>query len=233
MSGCSTAIRRGIKPTIYARALLDRGVVAFDELRQGIEHIKFLCNPMTGELALGSTIAIATGFLPAVIDRLSRKYPRMVFHLSAGEAATTYRTLEEREVDLVVAPIFAPISEEYMSAEILYDEPLVVIARTQRPWAKRRKITLPELMDATWGWPPLHGFLARSSPMPSSPQAWMYRPPRFSRRLPRRATPCFATGRFVGVVQGSVLQFNLDHPAFRVLPSRPARDPAGQLARMP
>src|SRR4030095_10714447 len=60
---------RGVVPTIYARALLDRGLVAFDELKQGIEHLNFLANPTTGELRIGSTIAIATGFLPAVIPR--------------------------------------------------------------------------------------------------------------------------------------------------------------------
>ena len=40
---------RGVVPTIYARALLDRGLVAFDELKQGIEHVNFLANPTTGE----------------------------------------------------------------------------------------------------------------------------------------------------------------------------------------
>src|SRR6476620_12224678 len=84
---------RGVVPTIYARALLDRGLVAFDELKQGIEHVGFLADPTTGELRIGSTIAIATGFLPAVVDRMSRKYPRVVLHLSAGEAAMTYRSL--------------------------------------------------------------------------------------------------------------------------------------------
>src|SRR6267378_2562162 len=85
---------RGVEPTVYARALLDRGLVAFDELKQAVKHIEFLANPTTGELRVGSTIAIATGFLPAVVDRLSRRYPRIVFHLSAGEASMTYRTLE-------------------------------------------------------------------------------------------------------------------------------------------
>ena len=54
---------RGVVPTIYARALLDRGLAAFDELKQGIEQVDFLADPATGELRIGSTIAIATGFL--------------------------------------------------------------------------------------------------------------------------------------------------------------------------
>src|SRR5216684_1456568 len=48
---------RGVEPTIYARTLLDRGHVAFDELRQAVAHIKFLANPTAGELRVGSTIA--------------------------------------------------------------------------------------------------------------------------------------------------------------------------------
>src|SRR6478735_6737108 len=113
---------RGVVPTIYARALLDRGLVAFDELKQGIEQVDFLADPATGELRIGSTIAIATGFLPAVIDRLSRRNPRVVFHLSAGEAATTYGTLEERTVDVVIAPVFASMAVEHLRTELLYDE---------------------------------------------------------------------------------------------------------------
>ncbi len=41
---------RGVEPTIYGRALLDRGLVTFDKLKQAVKHIEFLPNPNTGEL---------------------------------------------------------------------------------------------------------------------------------------------------------------------------------------
>src|SRR6188474_218132 len=41
---------RGIEPTVYAHALLKRGHVVFDELRQGIRDIEFLSNPTVGEI---------------------------------------------------------------------------------------------------------------------------------------------------------------------------------------
>src|SRR4051812_32191167 len=44
--------RRGVEPTIYARALLVRGRAAFDELRQGIRDIEFLADPSSGELTI-------------------------------------------------------------------------------------------------------------------------------------------------------------------------------------
>src|SRR4029077_4689018 len=63
---------RGIEPTIYAHALLRRGQVAFDELRQGIRDIEFLADPTAGELQIASGDLLAAGLLPAAIDRLSR-----------------------------------------------------------------------------------------------------------------------------------------------------------------
>ena len=44
---------RGVEPTIYARALLKRGDVIFDELKQGIRDIEFLANPTAGEVQIG------------------------------------------------------------------------------------------------------------------------------------------------------------------------------------
>jgi DNA-binding transcriptional LysR family regulator len=209
---------RGVEPTIFARVLLDRSLLAFDELKQAVEQIGFLANPTTGELRIGSTIAIATGFMPAVIDRLSRQYPKMVFHLSAGEAAMTYRTLEERSVDLVVAPIFAKIDEELLYAEILYDEPLVVVAGGQSAWARRRKIGLADLAEAAWTLPPiesLYGSVVAEAFRASGldvPRATVFTSVTAARNA------LLATGRFVSIVQGSVMRFNLNHPAFKVLP---------------
>jgi DNA-binding transcriptional LysR family regulator len=208
----------GVEPTIYARALLDRGVVAFDELKQGVEHVHFLANPTTGELRIGSTIAIATGFIPAVVDRLSRKYPRMVFYLSAGEAAMTYRTLEERTVDLVIAPIFGSMIEKHMHAEILYDEPLVVVAGARSSWAKRRKIELAELTGAVWTLPPLDSLYGSVVAEAFRAGGLDVPPATAFTSVTAARNALVATGRFVSIVQGSVMRFNLNNPVFKVLP---------------
>src|SRR5215470_13508994 len=66
---------RGIEPTIYAEAMLKRSVAVFDELRQSVKDIELLSNPTAGELRIGSPVAIAAGFLVAVVERFSRRYP--------------------------------------------------------------------------------------------------------------------------------------------------------------
>jgi DNA-binding transcriptional LysR family regulator len=209
---------RGVEPTVYARALLDRGVVVFDELKQAVEQIRSLADPGSGELRIASTIAIASSFIPAVIDRLSRQYPRLIFHVSAGEASTTYHALEARKVDLVVAPIFTPALDRHLEAERLYDEPLVVVAGANSAWARRRRLGLSDLMDETWTLPPpesLYGGVVaeafRSGGL-DVPRASVFT----SVTAVRNAL--LATGRFLSIVQESVMRFNILAPQFKVLP---------------
>jgi DNA-binding transcriptional LysR family regulator len=73
--------RRGIEATEYGRALLDCGMAVFDELRQGVKTIEFLADPTAGEVRIGNALVSATSFFAPVIDRLSRLYPRIVFHV--------------------------------------------------------------------------------------------------------------------------------------------------------
>jgi len=209
---------RGVEPTVYARALLDRSVVVFDELKQAVEQIRFLADPTSGELRIGSTIAIASGFIPAVIDQLSRQHPRLIFHLSAGEASTTYSALEGRRVDVVVAPIFTPALDPHLVAELLYEEPLVVVGGANSAWSRRRRLKLSDLVEATWTLPPpesLYGAVVaeafRSEGL-EVPRATVVT----SVTAVRNAL--LATGRFLSIVQGSVVRFNLLAPKFKVLP---------------
>src|SRR6266849_5371263 len=70
----------GVEPTMYGRALLDSGVAAFDDLRQGVKQIEFLADPTAGEVRIGCGEVYAAGLLPAVIERLRDQYPRIVCH---------------------------------------------------------------------------------------------------------------------------------------------------------
>src|SRR5690242_2716356 len=97
---------RGIEPTIYGRALLNGGVAIFDELLQSVRQIKFLADPGAGQLHIGCTEVAAAGFVPAVIARLSQRYPRVVFRVTTGDAALFIeRHLPQREIDLVIGAL--------------------------------------------------------------------------------------------------------------------------------
>jgi DNA-binding transcriptional LysR family regulator len=100
---------RGVEPTLYASALLKRGLVVFDELRQGIKEIEFLADPTTGEVRIGCIESLTAAFVPEVIDQFLRKYPRVLVHVVNTQLATQeFRELHERTVDLCWAGSSSP-----------------------------------------------------------------------------------------------------------------------------
>ena len=74
--------RHGVEPTEYGRALLDGGVAMFDDLRQAVKNIEFLADPTVGEIRIGAHDPIIVGVLPAIFDRLHRKYPGISIHVT-------------------------------------------------------------------------------------------------------------------------------------------------------
>jgi len=111
---------RKVEPTIYARALLDHGMIAFDELQQAVRKIESLADPSLGHVRIGCTVVLAEGFATDVITRMAQRYPRVTFQLTAEESGSIYRALEERKLDLAIARIFEPVPE-HPKSEALYD----------------------------------------------------------------------------------------------------------------
>jgi DNA-binding transcriptional LysR family regulator len=209
---------QGVEPTIYGRALLDRGIIAFDELRQAVKHIEFLTDPAEGEVRIGASIVIASALVTAVVDRLSRLHPRIVFHLFAAESGTVYRALQERDVDLVITRIFGPVAHEHMHVELLCDEFDVVVAGAQNRWAQRRRVKLAELMNEPWTLAPpdsLSGLIAAEAFRASGLD--VPRTTVITSTVPVRNS-LLATGRFLTIVPNSVLRFPTNNPSLKRLP---------------
>jgi DNA-binding transcriptional LysR family regulator len=146
----------GIKPTIYGEALLKGGVAVFDELLQSVRQIEFLADPGAGQLHIGCTEAGAAGFVPAVITRLSQRYPRVVFRVTTGDAATFIeRLLPQRDIDLAIGAMpDRAASHHEIDSELLFEERYFVMAGASSKWARKRNIKLRDLVDEPWVLPP-------------------------------------------------------------------------------
>src|SRR3954453_23994845 len=91
---------QGVEPTQYGRALVKRGIAAFDEIDQGVKELEFLADPTVGEVRIGSGAGLSEGIVLSVINRLSRQYPRVVFHVAIHNGIALYDQLRERNVEL-------------------------------------------------------------------------------------------------------------------------------------
>src|SRR5437660_9352432 len=115
----------GVEPTMYGRAFLDCGVVIFDELRRGMQRIEFLSDPTSGEIRIGSYDAMMAGFIPAIIDQLARKHPKMTFQSIQGDYQFLRAALRERKVDAIISRRTEAIAEVDLLIEVLFRDPLL------------------------------------------------------------------------------------------------------------
>jgi DNA-binding transcriptional LysR family regulator len=210
--------RQGIEPTEYGRALLDCGAAVFDDLRQGVKNIAFLADPTAGELRIGTTTFLAASFVSALVDRLSRRYPRIVFHLVTGYTETLHRELAERNVDLLIIRGSGPIADPRYDFEFLFDDSYVVAAGAQNQWARRRRIEIAELVNELWVLPPPDSVIG--SIVMDAFRASGLDYPRVSvvTDCPHMRISLLATGRFVTIFPASAFRFLAKRSELKVLP---------------
>ena len=149
--------RRGVSPTLYGQAMLQRSQIAFDELRQGIRDIEFLADPTIGEVRIGCPESLAVGVLPPIIAELSRRFPRVRFQVTQVNTLNPrleFPELRERKLDVVLARLVETFDAfdyaEDLNVEKLLDDYLVVVAGASSPWAARQQIELAELAQTPW-----------------------------------------------------------------------------------
>jgi DNA-binding transcriptional LysR family regulator len=211
--------RQGVEPTGYGRALLDCAIAVFDELRQGIKNIDALTDPAVGEVRVCCGLHLGASFVSALFARLSRRYPRLVLHLSTeNTTAALYRAVRERNVDLLIARRADSVADDRLAFEFLFDNSYFIVAGSQHRLARRRRIAPADLIDEAWVLPPPD----------SAPGAAAIRAFRDSGLAYPRATifalppdvrmSLLATGRFLTIFSTSALRLPSRRPELKVLP---------------
>jgi len=214
---------RGVEPTVYGRALLARGRAAFDELKQGIRDIEFLADPTAGELTIGYPESIAATVLSQIVERFFEKYPRVIMRTDIVPSPEfKFPGLRDRTHDLILARMPLPRPADYLvddlNVEILFDDPLVVVAGKHSPWARRRTVSLADLVGERWILSP-PGTVVHSRVADAFKERGLEGPKAslvtYSMDL-RAKLP--ARGRFVTAVPKSLLRVHGDRQALKILP---------------
>ena len=209
---------QGVEPNLYGRALLKWATAVFDDINQGVKEIEFLADPTRGELRVGAPEPFVAGLLPAVLERLHGKYPQICIHVKQV-ASIVEQTLglRERNFDLAVGRVPKPIDDD-INVEILFYDPIFVVAGSESRWAHRRKIGLAELANESWALPP-------PDTTPGSLIAEAFRANGLS--VPRANvvtagiqlyTALVAKGSYLAICPGSLLHFSAKRLGLKALP---------------
>lgn len=144
---------RGVQPTMYARAMINRSVAAFDELKQGIRTLENLADPAAGELWIGCVESVAASTLPPILRRYMQDFPRVTVHIRRLTSPTPeFRNLFERNLDLVLARDVKKPSQDddELNVEPVFDDHLIVAVGEQNPLARYRSVELMDLTSGAW-----------------------------------------------------------------------------------
>jgi len=214
---------QGAVPTIYGRALLKRGLAAFDELKQGIRDIEFLSDPAKGEVRIGCPESIAAAIMPPMVQKFCRDYPGIDLTIEGVPTPTLeLPELHARKLDVVLARLSRPHADDPfgddLEVEILFDDQAVIAAGANSRWARRRRIDVADLLDASWVGTPRQtltttlmeqAFQASNLPLPKM------RVTTFSVQV---RAHLLATGDFVSAMPKSMLRLNPECSGLKELP---------------
>ena len=217
---------QGVEPTIYGRALLKRGIAAFDELKQSIRDIEFLADPTQGEVRIGCPDSLAGGMLAPFIQKFCRRYPGFSIAIEPVPWPTLeLPQLHARKLDLVLSRLSKPQEDDPfgddLDIDILFQDEAVVAAGANSRWARRRrKITLADLRDASWIGTSAESLsrvlLERAYQLANLPPPTM-RVTTFSVQL---RAHLLATGDYLAAMPRSMLKLNPECRGLKELPVR-------------
>jgi DNA-binding transcriptional LysR family regulator len=210
---------QGVELTHYGRALLNCGVIVFDEMRQGLKQIEFLANPSAGDLRIGCPEIEIAGIFPAIVERFSRLHPGIRLQvIHANTSMQQFHELRGRNVELLIGRAPTPLLEDDLALENLFDEAFVAVAGPGSPWARRPHLELAELIDEPWVLPPYDSVpgpfiieIFRANNLQPPPAS-------ISTLSPQLTTILIATGRFLGFLPSSVVRFSGGQVGLRILP---------------
>jgi len=210
---------QGVQLTSYGEALLKCGVAVFDEMRQGMRQIEQLTDPGTGELRIGCPEITMAGLLPPIVERFSRQYPRIRLNVVlANMAQLQFGALRERSVDLLIGRMPSGPLQADLAVEILFDEPYLSVVGAGSKWAKRRQLSLNDILDEPWVLPPydsvpglqIRDIFARAGVAPPEPAV--------ATLSVQLTVALIASGRYVGILPMSVAQFNVGPGRLKISP---------------
>lgn len=123
------------------------------KLRLSVEDISRevadLSQGRAGHLSIGTGAGFALNFVPTACNALLKEAPKVTLKITVDERNAVLSAVRNGALDLAVFTIRAP-RHEALAEEHLFDEPYVVYASTNHRLAKRKQLTLADLVHERW-----------------------------------------------------------------------------------
>jgi DNA-binding transcriptional LysR family regulator len=208
---------QGAELTAHGEVLLRCGINVFDEMQQGLRSLEHLSDPNSGEVRLGCTDIILHSLVPPIVRKFSAMYPGVQLEVRlTNPGEHQIQELRERKIDLLITR--ATGRQDDFHSEVLFDEPFVFVVGAHSELARKRRLSLEDIIKGNWVLPPYDS-------APGTLVAEVFRASGFSPPKPLVKTiaiqltvSLIASGEFVGILPMSVATLSAHQAALRTLP---------------
>lgn len=152
---------RGVAPTLYGEIIIRHAKLILSQLRHASEELLSLQEGTTGKIAVGTLLAAAPTLLPRSIALLKKERPNIIISVVEGTNDKLMPMLRVGDLDLVLGRLPEYREREGLTQEVLYYEPVCIVARRDHPLANRTDLTMADLADQEWILPPPQTSLRR------------------------------------------------------------------------
>ncbi|MFE6996488.1 LysR substrate-binding domain-containing protein [Microbacterium sp. NPDC057659] len=144
---------RGVVPTEYGVAFIERARSVLAELRAAGEEVRLLQSGQLGTVTVGTHLAGSNLLLPRAIAGLKREHPRLTVVVREGTPDHLQQLLLSGDLDLTVGRL-SPTVPGRLEQERLHHEPIRLVARAGHPVVGTVKAaSLAELLAYPWIFP--------------------------------------------------------------------------------
>jgi len=139
-------IGRTITLTEAGNTLLPRARSIIAELEDSRRAISNLGGEVAGHLALGTSHHIGLHRLPPILRQYSERYPKVELDIRFMDSEEACRAVERGELELGIVTLPQHPSPA-LTIELVWDDPLAVVASSSHPLVKQEKVTVEQLAD--------------------------------------------------------------------------------------
>ena len=140
--------KKGVIPTQFGRAFLERARAIEQESRKAREEIAQLRGHWEGTVAFATSPAFGIGIIPAVVREFRERFPSIRLRCVDGLYPGTLAGLRDRSLDFAIGPCDLDHLEPPFVAEPLLPGDVVIVCRRDHP--SRTAGALAELSECEW-----------------------------------------------------------------------------------
>lgn len=152
---------RGVTPTLFGEVMIKHAKLILTQLRHASEELQSLDEGLSGRVYVGTLLAASPTLLPRSLALLRERRPGIAVSVSEGTIDKLMPSLRTGDLDIVLGRLPDYREREGLAQEVLYLEPIAIVAREGHPLAGKKIVTLSDLVSQAWVMPPMQTSLRR------------------------------------------------------------------------